>query len=99
MGQLAQSLRENPLKSFLSDTEKNLKQCLAVTLRSRKELDEPKPSGEVEENKVGVELNNKGREQKSDEVVLRRMTFPNNPLVYTPPLPIPQRFRKTKLDE
>ena len=46
MGQLAQSLRENPLKSFPSDTEKNPKQCMVVTLRSRKELDEPKPSEE-----------------------------------------------------
>ena len=42
MGQLAKSLRENPPKSFPSDTKKNLKQCMAVTLRSRKELDEPK---------------------------------------------------------
>ena len=27
------------------------------------------------------------------------MTFPYNPPVYTPPLPFPQRFQKTKLDE
>ena len=27
------------------------------------------------------------------------MTFPDNPPVYTPPSPFPQRFRKTKLDE
>ena len=27
------------------------------------------------------------------------MTFPDNTHVYTPPLPFPQRFRKTKLDE
>ena len=50
---------------------------------------------EVEENKVGVELNNKGKEQKYDEVVPRRMTFPDNTLVYTPP-PLPFR-RKTCL--
>ena len=54
---------------------------------------------EVEENKVGVDLNNKGNEQKFNEVVLGRMTFPDNPPMYTPPLPFPQRFRKTKLDE
>ena len=47
---------------------------------------------------MGVELNNKGNEQKSDKVVLGRMTFPDNPL-YTPPFPFPQRFQKTKLDE
>ena len=48
---------------------------------------------------MGVELKNKGNEQISDEVVLRRMTFPNNPPLYTPPLPFPQRFQKTKLDK
>ena len=51
MGQLAQSLRENPLKSFPSDKEKNPKQCMVVTLRSGKELDEPKKI-ENEEKKV-----------------------------------------------
>ena len=54
---------------------------------------------ETEKNKVGVELNNKGKEQKSDEVVPGRMTFLDNPPVYTPPLPFPQRFRKTKPNE
>ena len=46
---------------------------------------------EAEENKVGVEMN-KGKEQKSDEFVPRRMTFPDNTPVYTPLLPFPQRF-------
>ena len=80
MGQLAQSLIENPPKSFPSDTEKNPKQCMVVTLRSEKELDEPKKNKKTEkqmehknleieekieakENKVGVELNNKGKEK------------------------------------
>ena len=36
MGQLAQSSRENSLKSFSSDTKKNPKQCMVVTLRSGK---------------------------------------------------------------
>ena len=48
MGQLAQSLRENPPKSFPSDMEKNPKQCMAVTLRSGKELDEPKKNEKTE---------------------------------------------------
>ena len=109
MGQLAQSLRKNPPKSFSSDIEKNSKQCMVVTLRSGKDLDEPKKDEkiekqvehknleveekiEVEENKGGVELNNKGKEQKSDVVVPGRMTLPDNPPVYTLPLPFPQRF-------
>ena len=44
MVQLAQSLRENPPKSFSSDTKKNSKKCMAITLRSGKELDEHKKS-------------------------------------------------------
>ena len=48
MGQLAQSLRENPPKFFSSDTEKNPKQCMAVTLINGKELDEPKNNEKTE---------------------------------------------------
>ena len=42
MEQLAKSLKENLPKSFPSDTEKNPKQCMVVTLRSGKKLDDPK---------------------------------------------------------
>ena len=89
---------------------------MTITIRSGKELDEPKKNKkiekkvehenleveekiEAEKNKVRVELNNKRKEQKSEEFVPRRIIFPNNPSLYTPPLPFPQRFRKTKLDE
>ena len=51
MGQLAQSGREHPQKSFPSDTETNPQQCMAVTLRSGKELDEPKKA-EKDETQV-----------------------------------------------
>ena len=51
MGQLAQSVREQPPKSFPSDTETNPKSCMTVTLRSGKKLDEPK-NVEKDENQV-----------------------------------------------
>ena len=44
VGQLTQSLKDNPPKSFPSDIQKNLKQCMSITLRSGKKLDEPKKS-------------------------------------------------------
>ena len=47
---------------------------------------------EAENDKEGVKLNNKGKKQKFDEVVPGRMTFPDNPPLYTPPLPFPQRL-------
>ena len=57
MGQLAQYLRKNPPKSFLSDTEKNSKQCMVVALRSGKEVNEPKKNEktekQVEQKKIG----------------------------------------------
>ena len=48
MRQLTQSLRENPLKSFPSNIEKNPKRCMAITLRSGKKLDEPKRNEKTE---------------------------------------------------
>ena len=97
-------MRKNPPKSFPSDTEKNPKQCLEVTLRSGKELDEPKKNEktekqmenknleieekiEVETKKEGVEVNYKGGKQKSDQFILARITFPENPPLYTSPFP------------
>ena len=54
---------------------------------------------ETENDKEGVKLNNKGKKQKSNEVVSGRMTFPDNPPLYTQPLFFSQRFQKTKLDK
>ena len=106
IGQLAQSVREHPPKSFPSNTKINPKQCMAVTLRSGKKLDEPKNAEkdetqvqqknmeaekekeetEIEENmEAKIEVNNKAEKQKFYEVVLGRMTFPDNPLIYTSP--------------
>ena len=42
IGQLAQSIKEHPPKSFPNDIETNPKQCMVVTLRSGKERDESK---------------------------------------------------------
>ena len=54
---------------------------------------------EIEEKmEAETEVNNKGEQQKSDEVVSGRITFPDNPPSYAPPLPFPHKFRKTKLD-
>ena len=116
MGQLAQSVREHPPKSFPSDIETNPKQFMDVTLRSGKELEEPKKNSneeeqtknrkeevEIEENmeakteEGGVEVNNMGKKQKSDQFVLGRTTFPDNPPAYTPPLPFPKKFRKSQV--
>ena len=71
MGQLAQSLRENLPKSFPSDTEKNLKQCMVVTLRSGKELEEPKKNLNEEEQpeKQKVEAKKEKEEVEIEEKI------------------------------
>ena len=45
MGQLAHSMKESSSRSFPSDTEKNLKDCIVITLRSGKELGKEKGLG------------------------------------------------------
>ena len=40
IGKLAQAMQKEPKDSFPSDTRKNPKDCMAVTLRSSRELDE-----------------------------------------------------------
>ena len=64
MGQLAQSLKENPLKSFPSDTEKKTKQCMAVKLRNGKELEEPKKNSNEKSNPKRERLRLKKRRGK-----------------------------------
>ena len=68
MGQLAHSLRENPPKSFPSDMNKNPNQCMATTLRSGIELDEPKKNEktekQIEHKNLEVEENIEAEETK-----------------------------------
>ena len=119
MGQLAQSVREQPPKSFPSDTEPNMKQRMDIILRSGNELSEPQntekgedqvqqeiPKVETENRGLEIkekmkaenEVKNKGENKKYDELISGNTPFPNNPSSYTPPLPFPEKFRKTKLD-
>ena len=60
VGQLALSMQNRSKDSFLSDTSKNLKDCMAVTLRSGRELEEKRnEKKETEEEKhteIGEEL-------------------------------------------
>ena len=64
--QVAIYVRENPPKFFLSDAEKNTKQCMVVTLRSGKELEKPKKieneKEEVEKSNIEIEKE-EGREE------------------------------------
>ena len=67
MGQLAQSMREQPLKSFPSDIEPNPKQCMDVILRSGKELSEPQ-NAEKGEDQVQQEIPKVKTENRDSEI-------------------------------
>ena len=53
VGQLALAMQNQPRDSFPSDTKKNPKDCMALTLRSVKEL---KGSNEAKKKQTGVEI-------------------------------------------
>ena len=72
MGQLPQSVREHPPKSFPSYTETNSKQCMTVTLRSGKDLEESKKNSNEEEQPEDRE--EKLKLKKKMEAKLKRTT-------------------------
>ena len=73
IGQLAQAMQKEPKDSFPSDTRKNPKDCMAVILRSGKELDErrveKRNTKEEKQAKSGEEL-----EQHSSETTEKEKT-------------------------
>ena len=70
IGQLAQAVQKEPKDSFLSDTRKNPRDCMAVILRSDRELDErrgeKKDTEEEKQAEIGEELeqHNSGTTEK-----------------------------------
>ncbi|XP_073057020.1 uncharacterized protein [Primulina eburnea] len=91
IGQLANALKDQNKGQFPSNTEVNPKeQCKAVTLRSGKELD-GKNSNDKDEKEVTVEEVETEGSKAEAEI--------EQPPVFQPILPYPQRFKKKKLDE
>ena len=92
-------MKESSSKSFPSDMENNPKDCMAITLRSGKELGDSK---EVENEKVEIEKEevkmNKEEKREEDKFTLGRILFPNKPSPIVTPFPFPKRFKKAKLD-
>ena len=98
IGQLALAVQEQSVMTFPSDTEKNPRECKAVTLRSGKELGDNKK----EQLKEGeVEKVNEDTTQVTEPIVVTpgNITFPDKPPKITHPLPYPQRFKKKIIDE
>ncbi|XP_059292213.1 uncharacterized protein LOC132045653 [Lycium ferocissimum] len=88
---IAQNVR--PQGALPSATDKNLRDCKAVTLRNGRELEEVPPKNN---KKVDVELipAQRTEAEKSPEKVLQQ---PER-VVTRPPPPFPQRFQKQKIN-
>ena len=98
IGQPALAMKEQVSRSLPSDTEKNPRDCKAVTTRSGKKSDTP---GITDPTEVEIEEAEPRKEKMVEKAPVRpgSLSFPDNPPKITPPLPYPQRFQKKKLDE
>ena len=102
VGQLALNMPNHSKGTFPSDTQKNLKDCMAIQLRCGKDLSSNKRTerkeeteAEKEETEKEGEKNNQiehpkgSNDQKKKEGVL----------AYTPLVPFPQRLQKSRREE
>ena len=99
MGQLALNLQNQMKDAFPSDTKKNPKDCMAVQLRSGKDLEEKTENDESNKGEEGLEIaetleRKRKKEQLSREEGSKKKTHNNLPAV-----PFPQRPQKSKIEE
>ena len=100
-------MQKEPKDSFLSDTRKNPKDCMTVTLRIGRELDERrverKNTEEVKQADVGEEHEQNSSEatekEKSAELHPKQQGRKEEMKPYNPPIRFPQRLQKEKLEE
>ena len=100
IGKLALTLQNQMKDAFPSDTKKNPKDCMAVQLRSGKELekeksekDEGNKGEESLENAESLEKERKKEQQQEEE---RSKKKAQNSM---PAVPFPQRLQKSKIEE
>ena len=100
IGQLALTLQNQIKDAFPSDMEKNPKDCMAVQLRSGKELEKEKSEKEEGnkgegslENAESLEKERKKEQQQQEE---RSKKKARNSM---PAVPLPQRLQKSKIEE
>ena len=102
MGQITNMLNSRQPGTLPSDTKRNPRAHVkAITLRSGKELSDPTTEVMNNEEKKVVKKEQKVEVQKlkEDELIPRRISFPDNLPSYVPPIPYPQRLVKAKLDK
>ena len=102
LGQLALNMPNQSKGTFPSDTQKNPKDCMAIQLRSGKDLSSNKKTEEKEETEVEKEETEK-KEEKNNQ--LEQLKGSNNQKkkeglpAYTPAVPFPQKLQKSRREE
>ena len=99
IGQLTLNMQNQMKDAFPSDTKKNPKDCMAVQLKSGKDLKEKAEIDESDKGEEGPEIartleRKRKKEQLSREEGSKKKTQNNLPAV-----PFPQRLQKSKIEE
>ena len=81
--------------TFLSDTQKNPKDCMEIQLRSGKDLSSNKKTERKEETEKEEEKNSQIEQLKGSNDQKKKEGVP----AYTPAVPFPQRLQKSKREE
>ena len=99
VGQLALNMPNQSKGTFLSDTQKNPKDCMAIWLRSGKDLSNNIREERKEETKAKqVETGKEGEKSTKIEQPkgINEQKQKEGVLAYTPSVPFPQRLQKER---
>ena len=102
VGKLALNMPNQIKGTFPSDTQKNPKDCMAIQLRSGKDLSSNKKTGRKEETEAEKEELEMKEEKNSQIEQLKRSNDEKNKEgvpAYTPSVPFPQRLLKLRREE
>ena len=102
VGQLALNMPNQRKGTFPSDTQKNPKDCMAIQLRSGKDLSSNKKTEGKEETEAEKEETEKIEEKNSQLEQLKRSNDQKKKEgvpAYTPVVPFPQRLQKSRREE
>ena len=113
VGKLALTMQNQSKDSFPSDIRKDLRDCMVVTLRSGKELEEriveKKDTNEENYAKIGEEFKQHGSKNTEEEKIAKmqpeqqvkkeNLGKMEKVKAYEPQVPFPQRLQEAKLED
>ena len=94
VGQLTLNMPNQSKGTFPSDTQKNPKDCMAIQLRSEKDLSSNKRTKMKEETGKEGEKNSQIEKPKGSNDQKKKEGVP----AYTPSVPFPHRLQKSRIE-